>query len=199
MPPQTVFVPEALIRDQRVMVGPTPNRTVDDVRRAWEAWGREHGFSIRRRMGDLSTDLRRSRKIVTAYVSDNCWTGDCPVCGGGVPTAPGFNDEGCCLDCGTIFPVAYPNPAELAAAVEALEARPAPNRHFFPHEGETAEKLRHQNIENGYHPTEKLDAADADVEALPASETIIADIVARHGGEGIEFLRRLGLDGDTKA
>src|SRR5581483_3580836 len=126
------------LRDQRTMVGHTVHTSAAEVRLAWEAWARDRGLAVRRRAGDPATDLRKSSLRVTAYVSDNCWTADCPICFNGMATWPGGNPEACCLDCGHIFEVDYPAGQELGEVVAALEARPPRNRHWRPQAGETA-------------------------------------------------------------
>lgn len=133
------------IRDQREMIGYARHQTVEDVEAAWEAWAAEHGFGVRRRRGDYSTEFRTSRKVVKAYVSGGKWVADCPGCNGGIAVWPD-NPRGACLDCGTIYRVDHPSAADAERAIELLSVRPDPvTRSWHRHQGETADDLAREN------------------------------------------------------
>lgn len=175
------------------MVGRTIHEDAASVRAEWERWPQDHnGFAIRRRLGDYSINIKRSKQPVIAFVSDNCWTGSCPRCNDGVPTWPGENDEGCCLGCGTVYPIVYPDGEELEAGVTALLARPARNRHWHPAR-EGADDLRAENLQHGYHPTKPL------AEQQLTDDEMIARFLDREGEVGIDFLKRRGALPDDEA
>lgn len=120
------------------------HRTVEEVEAGWRRWAQREGLTTRRRAGDLSTELRTSRKTVEAFVSAGKWIASCPECNGGIACWP-VHERGCCLDCGTIFRVAWPEEAEITEAVELLRVRPEPQRNWHRHEGEGIEFLRREN------------------------------------------------------
>lgn len=197
MPARTFNPFEETVRDQRTMVGYAVHATAAEVRIGWENWARERGLAVRRRAGDLSADLRKRPERVVAYVSDNCWTSDCPICNNGMPTWPEGNPEACCLDCGHIFDVDYPAGAELGEIVEALEARPARNRHFRPQDGETAETLRLENVQHGYHPRRKLleqDVSRDEPVELALSPKQKRDLATLVGADNLAALRAAGIE-----
>jgi hypothetical protein len=180
------------LRDQREMVAvarpagrvdPGAHDTPDDVKAAWEAWGEHQGFAIRRRRGDHDTGLRHSRETVKAYVSGGSWIADCPGCGGGIACWPG-HAKGCCLDCGTVYPVTYPSRAAIGEAEPVLLARPREQQTWYPWEETTAD-LKRENVQRGY----ALDPA-----AQEASDArMVAAFLKDHGPQGEAFLRRAGV------
>jgi hypothetical protein len=131
------------------MSGPDLLATTEQVVETWEARARTKGFA--RPDGSRTSELSKSKRKIAAYVSDGRWVADCPVCNGGIAAWP-EHDFGCCLDCGTVCPLKFPDPAEIADAVSALAARPPMNRHWRP-ELESARDLRHENIRFGYTPS----------------------------------------------
>lgn len=139
------------------MSGPTLRATREDVEAFWE----EHAAArVERGFPPYATAPNRnaavkSRQHLTAYVSDGRWVAQCPggpngSCNGGIAAWP-EHAYGCCLDCGTVYPIDFPAAHTIAEATEALLARPPENRHWRPDE-ETPEQLRHENIEHGYTP-----------------------------------------------
>jgi hypothetical protein len=130
--------------DNTLTAVPGQHANVDDVRAAWQEWANAFGLPARGRTGDFSTDLRRSRKVATVHISAGNWVADCPGCNGGVPGWPGHED-GCCLDCGTIWKLDYPPADEISELVELLAVRPPEQRNYFPHKGETIEFVRREN------------------------------------------------------
>lgn len=136
------------LRDQRTMcdvTGPHEiHQTTADVETAWQTWADREGLTTRRRQGDWSTDLRRSRKTIVVFVSGGKWIGDCPECNGGVAAWP-FHEKGCCLDCGTIFRLEYPPVDEVEEIAQLLARRPEQHRNYHPHQGETIDDLRREN------------------------------------------------------
>jgi hypothetical protein len=135
-------------RDQRVMVGvervEDAHGSPEDVERAWAEWARVHGLPSRRRLGDHSVDLRRSRKKLYAGIEGGKWITACPECNGGVPCWP-FHRKGCCLDCGTIYAIDYPTIEEVARISELLRGRPVAQQNYMPHRGDTVESLAVEN------------------------------------------------------
>lgn len=128
------------------MTGMALLSTVQDVRDAWVAFGLEHGWV------DAETGLRTpgsalidaTSSTLEAFVSDSRWLADCP-CGGGIASWP-EHPHGACLDCGHVYTIRFPAPAELAAAVEVLERRPDPRtRYYDPRAGETVLDLKAEN------------------------------------------------------
>jgi hypothetical protein len=170
----------APLRDQRTMVGPWTHASPDDVVAGWDKWVNGHerphsviagateavpgaGLIVRKRRGDLSTDLRESSKTLVVYVSGGRWIADCPDCNGGVPAWPG-HDRGCCLDCGTVYRLAYPPEAEIREVVALLAVRPELDRNYWCHRGDTVEKLRAENVAAGW-----TQQASFGVIAIPAA------------------------------
>lgn len=104
----------------------------------------------------LAGALKRSSVALPAYVSDGRWVVDCP-CGSGALASHEWA-VAICPDCGTIHPAAFPDDREMVEAV--LVARPARNRHYFPHEdtaerrglarAERLEDLEDENVAHGY-------------------------------------------------
>jgi hypothetical protein len=136
----------SIIRDQREMIGAdVRHETVADVEAAWEDWAERYGLSYRQRRGDNTRDLRRSPKIVVAYISGGRWIADCPRCNGGI-AAWRENPRGACLDCGTIYRVKFPSKAESERAIAVLAERPDPTtRSWHVHERETVDDLVAEN------------------------------------------------------
>jgi hypothetical protein len=81
----------------------------------------------------------------------DCAGGPDGRCAGGIACWPD-HETGCCLDCGTIYTIRFPEADEIQEAASALAARPAENRNWRPDRGETAKTLRGENITHGYAP-----------------------------------------------
>ena len=124
-----------MVKDQRHMSGITELSSVQQV----EAFWRE--YMLRR--GKV---LTQDDRPVYAYVSDSRWVADCLSCRGGIAVWS-ENPVGCCLDCGHVYPVVFPKDAE--EAVQILLRRPEENRNWMPHNGETVENLKAENIVMG--------------------------------------------------
>jgi hypothetical protein len=156
----------APLRDQRTMTGPWVHQTPEDVVDAWDRWINGHerphpviagateqvagaGLVHRRRNGDDTTHLRESKKTLVVYVSGGRWIADCPRCNGGIPGWPG-HDRGCCLDCGTVYKLAYPPEDEIGEVVALLAIRPEVQRNYWCHRGETPEQLQVENDAAGW-------------------------------------------------
>lgn len=75
-----------------------------------------------------------------AYVSAGRWVALCPYCNAGIGCWD-QNPRGCCLECGTVYRIRFPAPAERAIAEPELLSRPKRHQHWFPHLGEKAETL----------------------------------------------------------
>lgn len=138
-----------MIRDQRYMQGNRGHGNADDVVAFWQRFAAEHGF-VRDETGlRIPGNLVETTKPIEAYVNHNRWVADCEECNGGIACWP-EHPKACCLDCGTVFPIEFPDPDELQSAVETLEMRPdTGTRNWNPHRGETAQQLRYENIRNG--------------------------------------------------
>ena len=94
-----------------------------------------------------------------AYVSWGRWVADCPMCRAGIAASP-KDDQGACLECGLVYTIRTPPPADIAAATPLLLARPTngPHRtkanwypfpgvygHVFAIKGETPDDLAAEN------------------------------------------------------
>ena len=77
----------------------------------------------------------------TFTLEDNLHVGNCPSCGAGIICWPA-NPQGCCLLCGHLFSVEWPDDRERAEQV--LEERPPANRHWKPW-AEPIDKLEREN------------------------------------------------------
>lgn len=91
--------------------------------------------------------LTVSHRLV-AYVSEGRWVCDC-VCGNGVLATPGLEDVAC-SECGTVFPVVFPEAKTLAEAEAVLMQRPRDNRNWYP-ETETVLDLKAENAVHGFN------------------------------------------------
>lgn len=184
------------LRDQRTMVVLTGLRdrheTPEQVREAWELFVRGYeipgaapfnrvpgaGLIARRRVGDYSTDLRHSDEALTVYVSGGRWIANCPTCNGGVAAWP-YHERGCCLDCGTTYPLDYPDEGEIRRAAELLAPRVEAHRNWHRHVGEGVERLE---AENALHP-----------QMLAGSRTRVTLDLARLDDETRALLAEKGL------
>lgn len=169
------------LRDQRSMVGPGRHTTPADVEEAWVAWADEYGLLMRQRARDFSTDLRESRKHVSAYVSAGKWMAKCPGCNDGIACWP-FYPRGCCLGCGTIYKIVFPAEAEIEHALAALAIRPEHLRFWHAHEGEPAEQLHQENARLGITP-----------ELLLSRTLPLSAIQETLGDRAVEKLRKAGV------
>lgn len=138
-----------MIRDSRTLYGPLRHESIADVEAHWEAFAREHGkFNPTLGVREPPGELAYSDEKLDAYVSDNRWVADCP-CGGGIGCWPD-HERGCCYDCLTVYPIAFPHEKARATAEAVLLARPDPStRNWRPHEGETINDLKVENITRG--------------------------------------------------
>lgn len=107
---------------------------VEAIRAYW-------GWFLKERRGGKT--IRDTGATVGAYVSANNWVADCPTCGGGIACWE-LNPHGCCLTCGSLYQVVFPNQHQAAAQV--LADRPPRNRHWFPNRGETVQDLKRENV-----------------------------------------------------
>lgn len=111
----------------------------------WRRWGVTRGFAGRDNRND--TAVHDDNRTVAAYVNQGRWVADCPNCGGGMFTEPGW-PRGCCLDCGTSYQVKHPAERTVAAAEKALLARPVSHRNWNP-QTETPARLAAENRKRG--------------------------------------------------
>ena len=135
-----------MIRDQRHMLGPIELNSIQQIESFWQRYAQSSMFpGFRGRPGN---DFAESKVVIQAYVSDSRWVADCVTanCGGGVAVWK-ENPRGCCLDCGTIYTISFPDDVDEAEKV--LLSRPEVNRNWFPHLGETVNQLKAENIANG--------------------------------------------------
>lgn len=123
----------SLLTDQRTMQGAAPHETPEHIRAFWERSSRR--------------PLIRSRKKLTAYVSDGRWVADCRECGGGVALWR-ENPEAACLDCGAVYSsIEWPGTFDEIERV--LAARRPGQRHWRPQDGETLADLKVDNLIRG--------------------------------------------------
>ncbi len=90
----------------------------------------------------VSRPLLDDTTIVYAYVNHGRWLANCPVCNGGIPVHPTWN-EGGCADCGTWF-ARIEVPVNWSQIEEILSVRKPANQNWDT--GETIERLRSENI-----------------------------------------------------
>lgn len=131
------------------MCGPRPLATVAEVREYWATVPLLTGWEFwKSRPPETMFDpalVWRTDVDLPAYVNGGRWVVDC-LCGGGAAAWP-ENRNACCLDCGTVWIVVFPEEREEAEEVLAL--RPLENRNWRPQSGETIGYLALQNAENG--------------------------------------------------
>ena len=136
-----------MLRDARTMTGPVPLASPDEVEAFWIEWAARVGF---RRGRTRFAETRESTRRVGARVDHGRWIADCPTGGcNGAAAAWVEMPRACCLDCGTIFPVEFPDAAEIESAEVVLAARPEEARNWLPAE-ETVADLRRDNIVRGF-------------------------------------------------
>ncbi len=135
-----------MIRDQRTMLGARLLSTPADVRAYWEAYASRLGIPL------VAQDAE-----VVAYVNESRWVADCPACRGGIACWP-ENPQAACLECGGVFAVSFPPPAEVAAGEAALSVRPAPETRNWNPLAEAVDELIAENIERGLSAPEGDDA-----------------------------------------
>lgn len=137
------------------MSGLAIHETIEDIESFWDKHAAdrvEKGFPPYA-TAPGRTERVKSAKHLKAYISDSRWVADCAAatCHGGLACWP-EHDFACCLDCGTVYRIDFPSRQERHDAEEALLVRPEENRNWRPHEGETPEQLRHENIAYGFVP-----------------------------------------------
>lgn len=98
-------------------------------------------------LGRTSRDLLESHAEIPAYVSAGRWVADCPTpgCNGGIACWPD-NARACCLDCGYIFKVKFPNRDVIDRAQKTLLMRPEEFQNWRPDQGETPKVLEAENV-----------------------------------------------------
>jgi hypothetical protein len=133
------------IRDSRTLYGPQPHATTTEVEEHWVAFGMKCGWwdpelGVRVPGGKVTY----SDTPVVAFVSDNRWVAQCS-CGGGMGCWAEM-PRACCYDCGTSYPVVFPDPVTLAAGEAVLDARPEPDTRNWRPDEETVADLKVENI-----------------------------------------------------
>jgi len=121
-------------------------RTQKDAEAFWEAWAFRSGFRAGRDVTAVdygTVTLRRADKVLAPYVNEGRWVADC-TCNGGIACQKGIL-AGCCLDCGTIYPIGWPGGEPEIE--EALRPRPPDRRNWLP--GEPVALLLAENVEHG--------------------------------------------------
>lgn len=83
---------------------------------------------------------------LVAYVNHGRWVADCP-CGSGLLCSP-RDEDACCLECGLVHRVAFPEPSDIDAATQILMQRPRRNRNWYP-VGEQVSDLAAENAAHG--------------------------------------------------
>lgn len=89
-------------------------------------------------------ELTRSETTLDAYISHGRWVADCS-CSGGIVASPEL-DEAACTDCGTVFPIRFPEARPEIEKVLLARAEDK-NRNWRP--GETIGQLQAENAEHG--------------------------------------------------
>lgn len=163
------------ILTQAQMTGPHELHSREQIRAFWEKAGAKNGFAMRVYEGDQSRELRTSDQELVAYINDGRWVADCRTCNGGIAAGPDF-DEGCCLGCGTVYPLKHPSPEEIQAAEEILAVRPPLARHWRP-SIESVDVLAQENAERGYMTD--ADRAKGELEQVAAATGLKVDTVRR--------------------
>lgn len=142
------------------MSGNALHETIGDVEAFWDEHAAER---VKRGFPPFATAPHRGERVksskrLKAYVSDSRWVADCAgaTCNGGLACWP-EHEWACCLDCGTVYRIDFPSKQQIHDAEEALLVRPAENRNWRPHEGETPAQLRHENIVHGFAPRAEPD------------------------------------------
>ena len=141
------------IKDQRHVEVGRPNASEEEVKQAWQAISHK---VVNPSLGqtfpnsDLAELTETNEAVAQAYINDNRWVADCPAdeCNSGMMVTPGHT-QCACFDCGRIWQVEFPAVPEMGEAIVVLELRPEANRFWKPWE-ESAEDLRHENIQHGY-------------------------------------------------
>jgi hypothetical protein len=138
-----------MIRDSRTLYGPQPHETAEQIEAHWAWFAEKHGrYNVILGVREPPSELRQSKQVLQAYVSDSRWVADCP-CGGGIGCWP-EHDKGCCYDCLTVYRIAFPSPSERAAAETVLLARLEPStRNWRPDLGEELIDLKVENVTHG--------------------------------------------------
>lgn len=131
---------------------------------------------LRDRRGGL-TPIMDARHVY-AHVSDGRWVANCPQCNGGIACWD-ENPHGCCLDCGHVYSVRWPEGYKEAELI--LGTRPNPfNRHWHPHLGETLEAIRVETIVHAAHDRASnaiREGRDAGVPAIEVAHELKIPIV----------------------
>lgn len=138
-----------MIRDSRTLYGERQHESAEQVEAHWQWFAQEKGrYNPTLGLREPPSDLAYSDQPLEAYVSDSRWVADCP-CGGGLGCWPD-HEKGCCYDCLTVYPITFPHPKAVATAEAVLLARPEPGtRNWRPHEGETINDLKAENLMHG--------------------------------------------------
>lgn len=121
-----------MIRDQHNGYAVGRLATVQDVETHWVDF-----------LNRLSLEPVHDRRMVVAYINDSRWVADCPECNGGMICAAS-NPRACCLDCGHIYFVVWPDDAEIAEAALSLRPMPA-TRNWNAHRDEPVSGLLDEN------------------------------------------------------
>jgi hypothetical protein len=112
--------------DQRMMSGHAIHSSPAEVEDFWRAHAEDqrvkNGYMFAERRD--ATDFERSALPLHAYVNHGRWVADCPRCNGGVALWQ-EHDQGCCLDCGTIYNrITWPSQKDIAMVEKALSLQP---------------------------------------------------------------------------
>lgn len=119
------------------MCGPAVHASIEAVELSWA----EH--LDRQALRPFETGVQ-----VAAYVSDGRWVADCVRCNAGVACWP-ENPKACCLGCGALYTIVFPEPSAIAEATLVLEARPEGLANWRPDQGEDVADLKVENLVHG--------------------------------------------------
>lgn len=177
------------LRDQRHMSGLAYRATPEEVVGFWQqhADDREERGLPRYPEAPARRELHRSKARVAAYVSDGRWVAACRggpngTCNGGIACWPD-HEIGCCLDCGTVYPVEFPHRDTIEDAERVLALRPTEHRNWRPHEGETPDELAAENLQHGYRPRGGPSEARQLADASGLSEKTVERVLRAQRGE----------------
>lgn len=121
---------------------------------------------LRDRRGGLTPTM--DARHVYAHVSDGRWVANCPQCNGGIACWD-ENPHGCCLDCGHVYPVRWPDRYREVEADLGTRANPF-NRHWHPHLGEPPEKIFLETRAMREHERGAVAIREANRNGIPAVE-----------------------------
>lgn len=131
------------------MLGAPPGAVLADV---FAAKGAANGFPRRRdAQNQPARTVLQTGETVAARVDHGRWVADCagedPYCRSGIACAPDTSAS-CCLACGRVYTISFPDAAEIGKAEAVLAVRTDDVRNWDP-TVETADDLKVENLTRG--------------------------------------------------